>query len=104
MKTDLTEIERRLANLMSDISEKCYSAGWATNTEYVLWDAIISGPRDFGQDKITMEEIDELKKLSNRTGTWIVFDDNMEEVAIPLDKWRKRFSQDVSNDPSILKW
>ena len=104
MTKDLTKEERRLADLMSKISERCYSAGWMTDTEYILWDAIISGPRGFGHDKITKEEIDELKNLSNQTGTWIVFDDEQEEIAIPLDNWETRFTEDISKDPRKLKW
>jgi hypothetical protein len=73
------------------------------NTEYVLWDAIISGPRPFGHDKITRSEIEELSRLANKTKTWIVFDDIKEE-AIPLDTWQTRFSEDVAKDPSKLKW
>jgi hypothetical protein len=104
MIKDLTEDERRLAGFMSEISEKCYSAGWMVDTEYVLWEAIISGPREFGHGKITKEEIEELNKLLNKTKTWIVFDDMKEEMAIPLDKWRTRFTEDISKDPGKLKW
>ncbi len=104
MRKDLTRDERRLADLMSEISEKCYSAVWMTDTEYILWDAVISGPRDFGHDKITKEEIDELRSLSNQTRRWIMFDDEQEEIAIPLDKWETRFIEDISKDPGKLKW
>ena len=104
MTKDLTKNERRLADLMSLISERCYGAGWMTDTEYILWDAIISGPRDFGHDKITKEEIDELRSLSNQTRTWIVFDDEQEEITIPLNKWETRFTEDISKDPRKLKW
>jgi hypothetical protein len=101
---DLTEDERGLAELMSEISEKCYSAGWLEDLEYVLWDAVISGPRDFGHGKITQEEIDELSRISSMTKTWIVFDDEREETAIPLDKWRKQFTEDISKNPGKLRW
>ena len=104
MTKDLTKDEKRLARIMSEISEKCYGAGWAADLEYVLWDAVKSGPRKYGQDKITKEEIDELKSLSNQTKTWIVFDDEKEEIAIPLDKWETRFAEEISKDPRKLKW
>jgi hypothetical protein len=101
---DLTPDERQLAEFMSEISEKCYGAGWEKNSEYVLWDAVISGPRNFGQDTITQADIDELIKISNKSNAWIVFDDEREEIAIPLNKWRIQFTDNISKDPSILHW
>ncbi|HEY5916319.1 MAG TPA: hypothetical protein VIU13_02925 [Chryseolinea sp.] len=89
---------------MSAISEKCYSAGWMGDSEYVLWDAVISGPRSFGCGKITQEDIDKLIGISNKTKTWIVFDDELEETAIPVDKWRKQFTEDTLKNPGKLQW
>lgn len=102
MRTDLTEDERKLADLMSEISENCYDAGWMLNTEYVLWHAVIAGPRSFGRGKITKEDIEELKRLSKATQTWIVFNDD-QETALPLDKWKALFTDDVSKDPGKLR-
>lgn len=77
---ELTQQEKQLATLMSEISKKCYSAGWMQDTEYVLWDGITSGPRDFGHDHITQEE-----------------------TSIPLDIWKQLFKEKVAlmlRDPS----
>jgi hypothetical protein len=99
----MTEDERQLSELMSGISERCYSAGWMQYLEYVLWDAVMSGPRNFGHGEITQEDINELTRISNRTKTWIVFDDIHEETAIPLERWEKQFTADIAKDPTKLK-
>ncbi len=33
----LTKSQRRLRDLMSSISERCYSAGWMDGTDFRLW-------------------------------------------------------------------
>ncbi len=58
----LTSEQKKLADFMSEISERCYSAGWLKNLEYVLWDTLNNGTRKFGQDKISHDDIDELKQ------------------------------------------
>jgi hypothetical protein len=98
----LTREERQLAKFMSDISERCYGAGWQENSEFILWHAVTSGPRKFGQDKISQEEIDELIRISNKTKTWIVFDEEREEIALPLEEWRKHFTDEILRNPDRL--
>lgn len=95
MLNDLTPDQRILADLMSDISERCYHAGWENNLEYVLWDAVINGERKFGQDIITSEDIERLKLLSERAGCWIINDDVKEETAISLSDWKVRYESDT---------
>jgi exoribonuclease R len=103
MRNELTENEKKLADLMSEISENCYSAGWMLNIEYVLWHAVISGPRSFGRGEITQKDIDELTRLSNTTKTWIVFDDKDEETPMPLETWKALFITEVSKDSGKLR-
>ncbi|WP_345245091.1 hypothetical protein [Nibrella saemangeumensis] len=88
---------------MSDLSEKCYSAGWLENLEYVLWDASITGERKFGQDIVSQQDIDQLMQLSNDCNCWIYFDDITEETAIDLAVWRQKFETAISLNPDILK-
>ncbi|HEX6180949.1 MAG TPA: hypothetical protein VFZ47_06855 [Chitinophagaceae bacterium] len=38
MLSDLTNEQRELETFMSDISERCWYAGWLEVTEYILWD------------------------------------------------------------------
>ena len=102
MLDNLTTDQKSLASLMSEISERCQTAGWMLNLEYVLWDAVISGPRKYGHDKITENDIDLLKKYSCKAGSWILFDDNSEETALAIMDWEIKFMIDVSTNPDVL--
>lgn len=100
---DLTSDEKHLARFMSDLSERCYCAGWIMNLEYVLWDAVQSGPRKFGQDLITKEVITRLIHYSNKAGSWVVNHDDGEETAIPLEIWKRTFSEETGKNPDLLR-
>ncbi|MGC3945776.1 MAG: hypothetical protein QM762_14845 [Chryseolinea sp.] len=89
---------------MSELSEKCYSAGWMTDLEYVLWDAVESGPRAYGHGTINEDDIFQLIEKSEKTRSWIVFDDVREETAIPLDRWRLKFADDTTRNKRLLHW
>jgi hypothetical protein len=102
MTKDLHPDERQLENLMSDISERCHFAGWMTDLEYVLWDAVINGPRKYGHSIITQYDIDDLVNLSKVCKAWIYFDDETEETAINLDTWKLMFNRSVIDNPNIL--
>ncbi|MDQ6722001.1 MAG: hypothetical protein M3003_14560 [Candidatus Dormibacteraeota bacterium] len=62
-----------LAQLMSDISERCYYAGWEHGTEQVLWAALRDGPRQWGVDAIRAEDLSLLEQLSEQSGGWIAY-------------------------------
>lgn len=102
MLKDLNGPERDLAEYMSEISERCYYAGWMKNLEFVLWDATKKGKRIYGHGEISEADIKQLKHLSLNANCWIVFDDEKEEIAIPLEKWENLFSSKIQNDHDIL--
>lgn len=99
----MTKDEKKLSDLMNAISERCYSAAWMANLEYVLWNVALSGPAKYGHDVISQDDINQLIQLSEKTQAWIIFDDNHEETSISLDKWKEKFKEEVLRDPSILK-
>jgi hypothetical protein len=99
---DLEPDQSQLANLMSEISERCYSAAWMADLEYVLWDAVINGQRKYGHGVITQPDIDDLKKLSQACQAWIFFDDETEETAINLDTWTRMFEEAIIDNPGLL--
>jgi hypothetical protein len=99
----LTTEQERLATFMSEISERCYSAGWIQNLEYVLWDCLITGERKYGYASITKQDIDSLKLFSKTPKCWILFDDTTEETAIDLNTWQKKFQFDVHEKPDLVK-
>src|SRR3954468_4306066 len=92
MRSALEPNARDLAQYMSDLSETAYYAGWMDGLEFELWDAVVSGPRVYGRLRITDEHIAELRRLSVAAGGWIVFDDDAEEMFVPLADWQARFA------------
>jgi len=84
---DFTQQQLALAEYMSDLSEKAYSAGWMDRLEFELWAAVTSGPCKYGRLLLTAAHIQKLSELSQSCGGWIRFDDEQEESFIPLDEW-----------------
>ncbi len=92
--------QTRLMSIMSDISERCYYAGWMQHLEYHLWYAVLHGPMRYGQDHITQEDITELKELANSCQSWIIFEE--EERAIDLDQWIDVYAKALLNHTDIF--
>lgn len=103
MRKDLTSQQLLLVDFMSEISERCYSAGWMQGLEYILWNAILHGQTKYGHDFVSQTDIAMLSDLSKAANAWIVFDDNTEETAIGLYDWKEKFQQDIQQNPQFLK-
>src|SRR5215471_17785201 len=84
---------RELAEYMSGLSEEAYYAGWMDGLEFELWEAVISGPREYGRLQITLDHIAQLRRLSGAAGGWIIFDDTEEESLLPIGEWERRFNR-----------
>jgi len=78
---------------MSELSEQAYCAGWMGGLEFDLWNALVGGPREYGRVRITDEQVERLRRLSEAARGWIVFDDVDEETLVPLDEWKRRFER-----------
>lgn len=102
MTSDLTGGQLLLADYMSDISERCFSAGWMKNLEYVLWNALQNGERKYGHDTISQKDIETLRSLSKAARAWIVFDAETEETAMDLNTWAQKFKRDVEQNPEVV--
>lgn len=85
---------RLLGERMSDISERCWYAGWMLGTEYTLWQAVVEGPMAWGHDVITEEDIAVLKALADQADGWIMFDDigPQDELFIPKEEWQRVYA------------
>lgn len=86
-----------LANLMSDISERCYHAGWMDQLEYFLW-GVCQGEHspDYGHGFVTIQDVAALKWLSNICGGWIYFDEENGETFIRLSDWMNEYKRVTS--------
>lgn len=82
-----------LRELMSDISEDCWCAGWLHGLEYSLWSMVQGGDRKFGMDEVRQHEVDELRRLSEEAGGWWAFpDDATDEVFVPMADWLAQYA------------
>ena len=92
----LTLAQSELAELMSDISEDQYCAGWLTDLEYDLWALLQSSNAQrvgaFGGTH--PRDIRRLRELSAATNGWIVWADQADPDLqhIPLEKWEARYA------------
>jgi hypothetical protein len=102
MIDELTDSQKALAEYMSELSEEAYFAGWMEGLEYALWKAVFEKPFEYGYLQITEQHITELTRLSNACGGWIVFDDDSAETFVPIDEWRKIYTEKAtSEDPNL---
>lgn len=91
---------REVADLMSDISEEHYSAGWLIGLEFSLWRIVIGGPdvdRDFGMFAVEPEVVDRLRAPSDACGGWIAWSEDPVDgaVFVPLAEWEARYATRV---------
>lgn len=79
------DIAELLRELMSDISEEYYCAGWLIGLEFSLWAMLQGGPRDFGMGVVKDSEIADLKRLHEKAGGWWHYKEQC--LFVPTDEW-----------------
>jgi hypothetical protein len=84
----------QLADLMSDISERCWAAGWMSDLEYALW-GIVTGKRDrhYGMGEVQDYEIARLQDLSDTAGGWIIWDQQDGRRFVTITEWRQLYTR-----------
>ena len=93
MINDLTPTQRDLAELMSDISENAWRAGWMQGLEYELWTAVKSPAGSDTRRLATQAQLERLSQLSKGCGGWIVFDQEREEIFVALAEWEALYDK-----------
>lgn len=90
---NLSGYQARLADLMSDISEDCWCAGWLSCNEYALWGMVAdpTAERRYGFGYVEDEQVAELMSLAQRTGGWIIYFDDAFDPDAPVEDWGERF-------------
>jgi hypothetical protein len=95
---------RELADDMMALSEHHFDAGWLTDLEFLLWNAITGRPKG-GTDELSDERITHLQNLSAACGGWMRWptaaendcrpeDDKLwDPVWCPLADWEQRFAK-----------
>src|SRR5882672_9438556 len=88
---DLRAEQHALAQYMSSLSEEAYRAGWMDGLEYALWQVALGETREYGQAVFTDEQVSQLRRLSDASAGWIVFDEDQGEIWVTLPDWKARF-------------
>jgi len=101
-KCDLDE----LFDLMVDLSERCYCAGWMENWESTIWKLVCAEHKDVdvGQDEIKAWELIRLKQLIEKNnGIWAFVGNLNKEPAwycgfcfIKLAEWKEYYDKTFS--------
>ncbi len=101
---ELTDDQQILADMISEISQDCYSAGWLIGIEYQIWERIHSSPsRRCGYRELSQQEIEKLRYLSGMIGGWIYWRDDTAnqdlephdwgEAFVPLKRWLEMYNK-----------
>jgi hypothetical protein len=86
--------QRALYQLMSDISEACYCAGWMSGNEYTLWEMVSnpSASRNYGMDEVDATDLADLREMAAESGGWIRWRDDEEDQTLPSTEWGPVFT------------
>lgn len=83
---------RQLCDLMSDISEDGYCAGWMMGVERALWQRAVDGVgRVYGQTEVRLETLQRLRDLAELAGGWPAGYEATEPT--PFDAWQRLVAQ-----------
>lgn len=76
-----------LCDLMSDISERYWCAGWLNGLEYRLWEALKN--QDMTDECFSLKgyEVVELRRLHEKCGGWWVYDNEIGEKFVTTEEW-----------------
>lgn len=85
----LTPLQHKLYELMSEISEDCWCAGWMDGNEYALWDALKTGDRTYDMSLMDERLLEDCEALSEEIGGWIEWRDD--EHGLPIGSWGPYF-------------
>lgn len=87
----LTPKQREMYDLMSEISEDCWCAGWMMGLEYAIWGAMRDGDLSYGMNSMEPETLEKVRALFNELGGWIVWKDDLTDDGMPIDDWGPYF-------------
>lgn len=85
-----------LRQVMSEVSEDLWSAGWLVELEYLLWDAMQGGARlaQFDGSEIPTRTLGRMEELCQQAGGWWYADGEKSiETFISLTAWLDRFDR-----------
>ena len=89
------ELKELLVDFISELSQDYFAAGWLNGIEFDTWDLISKGIISDAFSLVTLSEdldtIEDLKSLSNITGTWAIWDEAVgDAIPIEMDDWKQK--------------
>lgn len=79
------ETKRKLYELMEEISQECWCAGWLDSLSFDLWEIAyhwnFADAIEYGQSNVTYPQIIELLRLSKELGGWLIYDEKNEDYS-----------------------
>lgn len=96
-RENATSEQIELYKLMSEISERCWCAGWCIGIEVELWDAVfVRHNMGVGISWVTNVEVDRLSELSKKLGGWWYWPNNSKEpLFVSSVEWEKIYHSDI---------
>ena len=91
----LTPEEQCLRDLMSEISEASYYAGWMRDTEFEVWRLATEGGAWGRATAAELQQaLKEISALAQKLGKWIAWRDGpgSDNQAISLAEWRRLYA------------
>lgn len=88
----LTDAQWQLYDLMSQISEDCFCAGWIGNCEYDIWQALQQEDPWGPHHPMSPRHLRLCQKLSTEIEGWIYWADGQTDPDLPRDSWGARFA------------
>jgi hypothetical protein len=91
---DFNDGQAKLYQLMSDISEDCWFAGWMMGNEYAIWECMHSGDLRYGFTEMDDALLNQVRELGKQLQGWIVWDDASGDVAfVNVTEWMGRLQK-----------
>jgi len=82
----------QLLEVMEELSENHWAAGWLTDLEFSLWQLAHGDPSGIGTPwRTSAFDGAELRRLSDACGGWWAWDDAIHDARfVPIGEWRAR--------------
>lgn len=85
-----------LLEVMREISETCYLAGWLIGIERTIWSFAIDpdgAPHECIRGEVSRAEVESLRALSQKARGWWHWDDDLGgEVFVPMAEWERLYA------------
>jgi hypothetical protein len=103
----LTAAEHRLRDVISEVSEKAYYAGWMQDAEFEVWRlAHEGGTWGHGTAEELASLLGEGMDLANQLDRWIVWsqlDEECDNQAMPLSDWKRQYTSWREGHPGSVR-